>query len=114
MIFVPDQSLLIAVSDADFAETVLADIYSAFVFFYSDTCAACHQMASFIEYFAETFPFAHFYRMDVDRNDATPASFKVPGTPALAIFRDGELVSMLGGRTYHEKFVQWFTEEVIS
>ncbi|MBD3689565.1 thioredoxin [Nanchangia anserum] len=88
------------VTDADFAERVLASDVPVLVDFWAPWCPPCRQMSPVIEEISdEVDGTAKVYMLNVDENPATAAKYGVTSIPRFMFFRDGEEVaSLLGAR----------------
>ncbi|AEW99034.1 thioredoxin family protein [Streptantibioticus cattleyicolor] len=86
------------VTDADFAEEVLAAEGPVLVKFTADWCAPCRQLAPVLsEIAAEESGRLKVVQVNVDSSPGTPAAYGVLATPTLMVFRAGEPVRQLVG-----------------
>jgi thioredoxin 1 len=91
-------SALTAVTDADFATTVLASDKPVLVDFWAEWCGPCRQIAPILEQIAAEHPEAlRVVKMDVDANQATASTYRITGVPTLAVFSGGEVVKQMTG-----------------
>ncbi|MFT4287910.1 thioredoxin [Nocardioides sp.] len=89
-----------AVTDAEFAETVLKSDKPVLVDFWAAWCAPCKQVAPILDEIAgEHGDKVTFLKMNVDENPVTPSSYRVTGIPTINIYQGGEVVkSIVGAR----------------
>ena len=87
-----------AVTDADFASTVLASGKPILVDFWAEWCGPCRQVGPILEEIAkEHGDDITIVKMNVDENPQTPAQYRVTGIPTLAVFKNGEVVKTIVG-----------------
>ncbi|WEV29844.1 thioredoxin domain-containing protein [Streptomyces sp. 71268] len=88
------------VTDATFADEVLAATLPVLVEFTADWCPPCRQIAPVLSAVAaEEAGRIRVVQLDVDTSPATTAAYGVLAMPTLMLFRDGEpLTSMVGAR----------------
>ncbi|PRY02149.1 thioredoxin family protein [Allonocardiopsis opalescens] len=89
------------VTDADFADEVLAAEGPVLVEFTADWCPPCRQLAPVLSAVAEQErDRLRVVQIDVDANPVTTAAYGVLSMPTLMVFRGGEPVrSMVGARS---------------
>ncbi|MFT7642493.1 MAG: thioredoxin 1, partial [Pirellulaceae bacterium] len=86
------------VTDADFAEKVLASTAPVVVQFCADWCAPCKKAKPIIDEVAyEQRWQTKVYRADMDKSPKMAARFGITAIPALAVFEDGELKAITLG-----------------
>ncbi|MFF2024829.1 thioredoxin [Streptomyces sp. NPDC058171] len=92
---------LAAVTDADFADVVLASQRPVLVEFTADWCPPCRQIAPVLaEIAAEEADRMTVVQIDVDSNPATTLQYGVMSMPTLMVFDRGERVwSVVGARS---------------
>jgi thioredoxin 1 len=91
---------LIEVTDATFAETVLANDLPVLVDFWAQWCPPCHAITKPLGELAEEFRGRMvIVKLNSDENPVTARAYRVLSLPTLLIFRGGEVVaSMVGAR----------------
>jgi thioredoxin 1 len=93
----PDDAL-ITVTDATFAETVLAAPTPVLVDFWATWCPPCGPMARVLGELAEEFRGRLLVaKLDVDANPATAIAYRVHSMPTLLIFTGGMVTSTIVG-----------------
>jgi thioredoxin 1 len=91
------------VTDATFADEVLASELPVLVDFWADWCPPCHRLAPVLEELAAEYAGrARIVKLDVDANPATTRAYGVMSMPTLAFFRSGARVSQTVG--YQPRF----------
>jgi len=82
------------VTDASFAEEVLASDKPVLVDFWATWCGPCKMMAPSLEELSDEYGDALVIaKMDVDESPATPAQFGIRGVPTFILFENGEAVA---------------------
>jgi thioredoxin 1 len=89
-----------AVTDADFAQTVLASSKPVVVDFWAEWCGPCRQVSPILdEIAAEHADDITLVKMNIDENPQTPAQYRVMGIPTINVYQGGEVVkSIVGAR----------------
>jgi thioredoxin 1 len=86
------------VTDADFAERVLASDRPVLVEFWAPWCPPCRMIAPILEEIAADHA-AHLTvaKVNTDENPQTVAACRVTANPTMQVYRDGELVHVIVG-----------------
>jgi len=94
----------IDVTDADFAELILASDKLAVVDFWAEWCEPCHVMSAYVGFLAAEYAGRVLVAaLDVDENPATPSHYTIMGLPTTIFFRNGlEIERMVGVVNYEE------------
>lgn len=89
-----------AVTDADFAKTVLAADKPVVVDFWAEWCGPCRQVQPILNEIADEHgDKITVVKMNVDENPQTPATYRVTGIPTMNVYSGGEVVkSIVGAR----------------
>ncbi|MBU3748861.1 MAG: thioredoxin [Mycobacterium sp.] len=88
----------VTVSDASFADTVLASPTPVLVDFWAAWCGPCKMVAPVLEEIAaEKAGSLTVAKVDVDANPATARDFQVVSIPTLILFKNGKPVKRLVG-----------------
>lgn len=98
----PDRPTPLDVTDATFAEMVLASAKLTVVDFWAEWCEPCHIMSAHVGFLAQEFEDRLLVTaLDVDTNPETTGQYDVMGLPTLIFFRDGaEVERQLGVTDY--------------
>ena len=86
------------VTDSSFKADVLGADEPVLVDFWAEWCGPCRQVAPILDEIAG----AHgdkisFYKLNVDENPVTPASYRVTGIPTINVYQGGEVVKTIVG-----------------
>lgn len=85
--------LVHATSDADFEADVLNANLPVLVDFWAEWCGPCKMIAPVLEEIAKEYEGRlKVVKLDVDKNNETPAKHNVRGIPNLILFKDGQVV----------------------
>ncbi len=84
-------------NDETFFEVVKNSEKLVIVDCYSPKCAPCKVLEPIMEKFAEEFPQADFYRIDVVENYKVMKEFGIFSVPCILFFKDGQLQSEVIG-----------------
>lgn len=91
-----------AVTDATFADDVLASDLPVLVDFWAEWCPPCHRLKPVLaELSAEYEGKVRIVTIDVDANPDVQRRYGVMSMPTLTVFRGGEVVSQVVG--FHAK-----------
>ncbi len=98
----PVAPLIVEVTDADFATSVLANPKLTAVDFWAEWCQPCEIMSAYAEFLARDFADQLVVTaLDVDENPQTAENHTIMGLPTLLFFRDGiEVARVVGIEEY--------------
>jgi thioredoxin 1 len=86
------------VTDATFADEVLASDLPVLVDFWAEWCPPCHRLAPVLdELAAEYAGRARIVKVDADANPETIRAYGIQAMPTLSLFHHGRLVSQVVG-----------------
>lgn len=91
-------SIIIDVTDATFADTVLASDKLAIVDFWAEWCQPCQIMSAYVGFLAQEYGDRLLLAaLDVDENPQTPERYTIMGLPTLLLLRNGTEVDRIVG-----------------
>lgn len=91
-------SSLESVTDATFAQDVLASDLPVVVEYWAEWCGPCRQVSPVLEELAVEYAGSlRIVKMNSDENVVTAANQRVMSVPTLQVFRSGELVGQIVG-----------------
>ena len=99
---------IVHVSDASFAEEVLAAKIPVLVDFWAAWCGPCKMIAPILDDLAEQYSGrVKIAKVDVDANKDIPGKFGISGIPTLLIFKNGELAATKVGALTKAQLVEF-------
>lgn len=88
----------IAITDADFEETILKSDKPALIDFWAVWCGPCRIIAPIVEELAEEYEGkAIVGKIDVDSNRDTAVKYGIQAIPTLLLIKDGEVIDRIVG-----------------
>ncbi|GAA5182893.1 thioredoxin [Rugosimonospora acidiphila] len=87
-----------SVTDATFADEVLASDIPVLVDFWAEWCGPCHRIAPVLDELATEYEGRlRIVKLDADNNPQTARAYNIMSMPTLTVFRNGEVVSQVVG-----------------
>lgn len=103
----------VKVTDASFADDVLASDKPVLVDFWAEWCAPCKQIAPALEEVSEEFSDKMTVaKINIDDDPETPGKFHIRAIPTLMIFKGGEVVATRPGAMTKTKLTEWVNEHL--
>jgi len=86
------------ITDEEFKEKVLQALKPVVVDFTASWCPPCKMLSPIIDKLAIEYEGKiDVYKIDVDKNNATPMQYGIRGVPTLIFFKNGEVVEQIVG-----------------
>ena len=90
---------VIHITENEFEEKVLKNEKPVFVDFFATWCGPCQMMAPILEEASKENPDVDFFAIDIDDAEETAAKYGVMSIPNMVLFKNGEAVDRIIGRT---------------
>lgn len=104
---------IVHVTDASFADDVLASDIPVLVDFWAAWCGPCKMIAPILDDLAEQFAGkVKIAKVDVDANKEVPGKFNIRGIPTLLIFKNGQVESTKVGALSKAQLVEFINSAV--
>ena len=85
-------------TDANFDQEVLKAEQPVLVDFWAAWCGPCKAIAPLVDEVADSYQGkVKVFKMDVDKNSATPMRYNVRGIPTLLVFKGGQVKEQIVG-----------------
>jgi len=99
---------IVHVTDASFAQDVLAADIPVLVDFWAAWCGPCKMIAPILDDLAEQFAGkVKIAKIDVDANKEIPGKFNIRGIPTLLIFKNGQVEATKVGALSKTQLVEF-------
>ncbi|MDD5190887.1 MAG: thioredoxin [Dehalococcoidales bacterium] len=86
------------INDIDFEKLVIKSTQPVLVDMWATWCVPCKMVAPVVEKLSGKYAGkVQFYKMDIDANPKTTASFRVMSIPTLLLFKNGKVADMVVG-----------------
>lgn len=86
------------VTDETFESIVLKNEKPVLVDFWAEWCAPCRMMSPIVDEIGEEMAGeVEVYKIDVDMNPMTAATYGIRSIPSFLVFKDGELLTQVAG-----------------
>jgi thioredoxin 1 len=110
---VTDSTTTIAVTDASFAQDVLANERPVLVDFWATWCGPCKMVAPVLEEIAtEKAGALTIAKIDIDANPDTARNFQVISIPTMILFKGGEPVKRIVGAKSKSALLRELADEL--
>jgi thioredoxin 1 len=86
------------VTDATFADEVLASDIPVLVDFWAEWCLPCHKLVPVLDALAQEYgDRLRFVKLNADENPETSRAYNIQSMPTLTVFRKGKVIGQLVG-----------------
>lgn len=101
------------ISDANFEQDVLKCEQPVMVDFWAAWCGPCKALAPLVDEIATQYNGRlKVFKMDVDRNNATPMRYGIRGIPTLLVFKGGQVQEQIVGYVPKDKIEQAISKHI--
>jgi len=101
------------INDSNFEQDVLKSEQPVMVDFWAAWCGPCRALAPVVDEIANQYNGkVKVFKMDVDRNNATPMRYGIRGIPTLLVFKGGQVQEQLVGYVDKGKIEQALNKHV--